>query len=180
MLSREIFESSKARAAKMIMDAGIVLSESEIETMDVADFGLSDLESEGAQIVTMFSTDRVSAKIIALFPFQTEPEHWHTAVGTDPGKEETLRVAKGTVYMYIPGEGDVRFGFIPKGKESVYTSRKEVVLNPGEQITLEPGIKHWFQAGSEGAVMYTISSCARDALDPFTDPKIVRVTQIID
>jgi hypothetical protein len=36
------------------------------------------------------------------------------------------------------------------------------------------------QAGEEGAVMYTISTTARDILDRFTDPSIVRETKVVD
>jgi D-lyxose ketol-isomerase len=53
-------------------------------------------------------------------------------------------------------------------------------MKPGDQITLEPGTKHWFQASGEGAVMYLISSCVRDVLDQFTDPEVVRETKIVD
>ena len=180
MLTRKEFNEARQRAAKMIRKAGVKITETEVEKMEVADFGLGHLSEEGAQILTFFSTERVSVKVIALFPNQTEPEHWHTAVGSDPGKEETIRVVEGTVYFYIPGPDTLRLGFIPKGKEARYTVRHEVVMKPGDQITLQPGEKHWFQAGREGAVMYTFSTCARDALDPFTDPGIIRVTKIVD
>lgn len=180
MLTRKQYLEARQRAADLIRKAGISITEEEIKKMDVADFGLSHLEEEGAQILTFFSTERVSVKVIALFPNQTEPEHWHTAVGSDPGKEETIRVVSGTVYFYIPGETNLYYGRIPKGKKEVYTVQHEIVMQSCDQITLEPGTKHWFQAGPEGAVMFTFSSCARDALDPFTDPEIVRVTKIVD
>lgn len=178
MLTRQEYIAARDRAAAMIRKAGIHITDKEVAEMDVADFGLSCLEKEGAQILSFFNTERVSAKVLALFPCQTEPEHWHTAVGEDPGKEETIRMVSGTVYFYIPGPDSVKEGFVPEGKEAYYTVRQEVILKPGDQITLTPGTKHWFQAGAEGAVMYTFSSCARCALDPFTDPNIVRVTKI--
>ena len=43
---------------------------------------------------------------------------------------------------------------------------------------IEPGTRHWFRPGDEGAVFYTISTTARDLSDPFTDPGVVRVTVI--
>ena len=179
MLTRKEYESAQQRAAEMILRAGVRITGDEKGKISVADFGLSRLPLEGAQILTLVDTNRVALKLIALFPEQTEPEHWHPRVGNDPGKEETVRVIDGTVYFYIPGEGTVEKGFIPKGKESCYTVRKEIVMGPGDQITLEPGTKHWFQAGKEGAVMYTISSTARDILDQFTDPQVVRETRIM-
>ena len=180
MLTRRQQQEARDRAAAMMRGAGVGLTDKEFAAMDVADFGLGHLETEGAQIVSFFNTERVSAKVIALFPGQTLPEHWHTAVGEDPGKEETIRVIGGTTYVYIPGEESVAYGRIPDGKGGCYTARHEVVMQPGDQITLEPGVKHWFQAGSVGAVMYSFSSAARCALDPFTDPRIVRVTEITD
>jgi D-lyxose ketol-isomerase len=45
---------------------------------------------------------------------------------------------------------------------------------------LPPGEKHWFQARDEGAVMYSFSTIARDAMDQFTDPNIIRITKTVD
>ena len=180
MLTRKEYMEAQVRAARMIEEAGIHITAEEESRIEVIDFGLSALASEGAQILTLFSTERVSAKVIALLPEQTEPEHWHPAVGNDPGKEETIRVVAGTVYFYIPGNDNLQLGFVPAGKESCYTVHHELVMRSGDQITLEPGTKHWFQAGPEGAVMYTFSTCARDILDQFTDPEIVRITRIVD
>jgi D-lyxose ketol-isomerase len=69
-------------------------------------------------------------------------------------------------------------GFVPAGQDDNYTMRHELILRPGGQITLEPMVKHWFQAAEEGAVMYSFSSVARDVLDGFTNPDIKRVTEI--
>jgi D-lyxose ketol-isomerase len=162
----------------LIRESGIPITDKAMEKVEVADFGLSRLDTEGAQILTLIATDRITVKIIALFPSQTLPEHWHPRVGEDPGKEETVRVISGTVRFYIPGDESMSEGFVPDGKEDAYTVRHELILKPGEQITLQPGTKHWFQAGNEGAVMYSFSTVARDVLDCFTDPHIDRVTHI--
>ncbi|UCF15253.1 MAG: hypothetical protein JSW59_17745, partial [Phycisphaerales bacterium] len=138
------------------------------------------LDVEGAQILTLVATGRIAVKIVALFPRQTLPEHWHPRVGEDPGKEETVRVVSGTVRFYIPGDESIHEGFVPAGQEDAYTMRHELILKPGGQITLKPGTKHWFQAGEEGAVMYSFSTVARDVLDSFTDPNIERLTRIQD
>ena len=74
----------------------------------------------------------------------------------------------------------IKVGYNPEGKEKYYIVRNEVIMKPEDQMTLQPGTKHWVQAGSEGAVMYSFSSCTVDALDPFTDPNIVRITKVID
>ena len=180
MLTRAEFAAAQARAAAMIRASGIHITDDEAKKVEVADFGLGRLDAEGAQILTLVDAGRIAVKVVALFANQTLPEHWHPPVGDDPGKEETARVVSGTVRFYIPGDDDMREGFVPAGQEDVYTMRHELILKPGGQITLEPGTKHWFQASEEGAVMYSFSSVARDVLDGFTDPHIKRATQIQD
>lgn len=180
MITSKELEEAQKRTAEMLKKAGIAITDKEVKKIAAADFGLSHLQKEGAQILTFLETDRVAFKIIALFPNQTMPEHWHPPVGDDPGKEETIRVISGPLFFYIPGDENIREGFIPEGKEAYYTVRHEVVMNPGDQITVEPGKVHWFQSGIEGAVLYSISSTARDILDRFTDPEIVRETVIVD
>lgn len=180
MLSKQEVRKAQQRAAEMIKKSGIKIKEEEIEKIEVADFGLSNLEVEGAQIFTFVNTERIGAKVIALFPEQTLPEHWHPPIGDDPGKEETIRVIDGTVYAYLPGEDTMKDGFIPEGKEDCYSVRHEVVMKMGDTITLKPGTKHWFQAGKEGAVLYSFSTTVRDIRDRFTDPAIDRITKVKD
>jgi D-lyxose ketol-isomerase len=180
MLKRADYVAAQHRATAMIKKAGICVTDAETQKVEVADFGLGQLNVEGAQILTFVATDRIAVKVVALFPNQTLPEHWHPRVGDDPGKEETVRVVWGTLRLYAPGDESICEGFIPAGKENAYTARHELILNPGEQMTLEPGTRHWFQAGGKGAVLYSFSTVARDVLDAFTDPNIERVTRIQD
>jgi len=180
VLTRKEFTAAQERAAGMIREAGIPVTEEELGRVEVADFGLSRLDREGAQILTLAATDRIAAKVIVLFSGQTLPEHWHPRVGDDPGKEETIRVVAGVLRCYIPGADTLREGFVPQGKQDAYTVRQELLLGPGGQITLTPGTKHWFQAGEDGVVMYSFSTVARDVLDQFTDPNVQRVTRIVD
>jgi len=180
MLTRAEYCEAKNRAAAMIRASGVHITRDEAEKVEVADFGLSQLEVEGAQMLTLVASARIGVKVVALFGGQTLPEHWHPPVDDDPGKEETIRVISGTLRFYIPGDDNMREGSIPADKENVYTARHELVLKPGDQITLEPGTKHWFQAGEGGVVMYSFSSVARDVLDRFTDPEIKRTTEVQD
>lgn len=178
MLTKAEFNMAQSRAVEMIRGSGICITDEEAQKVEVADFGLGRLEVEGAQILTLIATARIAVKIVALFPNQTLPEHWHPRVGEDPGKEETIRVISGIVRAYITGEENMSNGFVPAGQEDNYTMRHEIIFKPGEQLTLEPGMKHWFQAAEEGAVMYSFSSVARDILDGFTDPNIKRIAEI--
>ncbi len=171
--------SARAAAAESIRRAGIRITDQEAESIEVVDFGLSRLEQEGVQVLTLIQTERISVKVLVLFPNQTEPEHWHPPVGEDPGKEETVRIVSGTVLFYVEGKDTLKAGFIPEGKEKAYTLRHEILMQPGDQITLKPGEKHWFQTLETGAVMYSFSTVARDALDRFTDPEIVRITRVV-
>jgi D-lyxose ketol-isomerase len=179
MIHIKDYNFAKKEAARLIKAAGLLITSEEEEKIEVADFGLNNYAKEGIQILTMFATNRISGKILVLLPNQTEPEHWHPPVDDDPGKEEIIRAISGNLRFYIPGDGEIREGFIPEGKESVYTLTNEIILKPGDQLILPPGTKHWFQAGPEGAVMYSFSTCVRDGFDKFTDPDIVRAIKII-
>jgi D-lyxose ketol-isomerase len=180
MITRQEQRTARKRASDMIRKAGIPITDQEADSIEVVDFGLSQLAREGLQVVTLLQTERISVKVLALFPNQTEPEHWHPPVGDDPGKEETIRVVAGFMYFYLPGENTFHDGVLVKGKEHFYTARHEVLMFPGDQITLTPGTKHWFQAGRDGVVMFSFSTIARDVLDKFTDPDIVRITKVVE
>lgn len=180
MITTQELLHARRQAADMIREAGIHITDKEADGIEVVDFGLSRLEKEGVQVLTLVQTGRVSVKVLALFPNQTEPEHWHPPVGSDPGKEETVRVISGTMYFYLPGENTFKEGFLVKGKEHCYTMRHELVMRPGDQVTLAPGVKHWFQARNEGVVMYSFSTIARDVMDQFTDKAIVRTTKVVE
>jgi D-lyxose ketol-isomerase len=146
---------AQERAAAMLAEAGIVLTPSEREAIEVADFGLGQLEEIGLQLVVYVNTERVCAKELVLFPGQTCPEHRHPPVDGGPGKEETFRCRRGTVHLHVDGAG-------------------EVLLQPGEQYTIPPDTLHWFRAGDDGAVVSEFSTQSRDESDVFTDPRIVR------
>jgi len=146
---------ARERAAAMLADAGIVLTPSERASIEVADFGLGQLDEFGLEIVVYVNTERVCAKDLVLFPGQTCPEHRHPPVDGSPGKEETFRCRSGTVHLHVEGRG-------------------ELVLRPGDQCTIPPDTLHWFQAGDEGAIVSEFSTHSRDEADLFTDPRIVR------
>ncbi len=161
-------------AALLLKKAGIPLAAGEAEKIEVIDFGLGNVRVEGLQLLTMFETDRMAGRILIMTPSQTEPEHWHPPFGDNPGKQEIIRAFWGEVRFYLPGEGEISKGFIPEGKEDFYTLHREVILWPGDTLVLEPGSKHWFQAGEEGAVFYSFSTRVKDGADGFTDPNVIR------
>ena len=157
--------------------AGIVLTPEERESIEIADFGLGDLENTGLELIVYVNTNRCCAKELVLFPGQTCPEHKHPPTIHNPGKEETFRCRWGTVYLYVPGPASAKpLAEPPAGKESTYTVWNEIVLKPGEQYTIAPDTLHWFQGGDEGAVVSEFSTMSCDEADVFTDPDIRRVS----
>lgn len=179
MISREQAEWARKRALKLFKKAKIVLTEQEKQNIEIADFGLGEVESTGLELVVYVNTDRVCAKELVLFPYQTCPEHRHPPVAGEPGKEETFRCRWGTVYLYVPGEPTPHpKAKPPKGREQWYTVWHEVELTPGVQYTLPPNTLHWFQAGPKGAIVSEFSTKSRDESDVFTDPQIHRTPVI--
>jgi D-lyxose ketol-isomerase len=176
MLSQAEVAEARRRAADMLARAGLAITPEELTRIEVADFGLADLENTGLQLITYVNTDRYCAKELVLFPRQTCPEHRHPPVGGEPGKMETFRCRWGTVHLFVEGRATTTStARPPRGSEDCYTVFHELVLLPGEQFTIPPDTLHWFQAGAEGAVVSEFSSTSRDELDVFTDPRIVRI-----
>lgn len=179
MITRKQYEDARKRTLEYLERAGIILTEDEKNRIEVADFGLGELENTGLQLITYVNTNRCCAKELVLFPHQTCPEHRHPSIGNEPGKEETFRCRWGEVYLYVEGEPvDEPKAKLPEGRENTYTVFREIVLRPGDQYTLEPDTKHWFQAGDKGAVVSEFSTRSRDDTDIFTDPDIQRETII--
>lgn len=180
MLSAEARAAAQARARDYLARAGIVLTPDEAATIEIADFGLGELDRTGLELVTYVNTERVCAKELVLFPRQTCPEHRHPPVQGEPGKEETFRCRWGTAYLYVEGGGSASAAACrpPAGREATYTVWREIVLTPGRQHTIPPDTKHWFQAGDDGAVVSEFSTRSRDDTDVFTDPAIVRAPAV--
>jgi D-lyxose ketol-isomerase len=71
------FQVAQERARNVICAAGIKLTDDEAAHIEVADFGLNRLASEGLELVTYVNNDRYCAKELVIFPGQTCPEHRH-------------------------------------------------------------------------------------------------------
>ena len=160
MVTKSQYETAKKRVLEMLDAQNIVLTNDEKERIEVADFGLGQLEKIGLQIITYINTERVCSKELIMFPGQTCPEHIHPTLNGVPGKEETFRCRAGEVYLYVGGEAD------------------KIKLTPGEQYTLMPDTLHWFQAGPNGAIISEFSTKSTDEADIFTDKRIVRAPKI--
>lgn len=179
MITKKEYQQAVERTIEYFNKAGIVLTEEEKSNIEVADFGLSDLENQGLEILTYVNTSRCCAKELVLFPHQTCPEHRHPPVGDNPGKEETFRCRFGEVYLYVEGPKTENIkAVVPKKDPGAYNVFHEIVLKPGEQYTLMPNTRHWFQAGSQGAVVSEFSTKSVDEKDIFSDSDIKRIPEV--
>jgi D-lyxose ketol-isomerase len=176
MIGKEQYDAAVKRALEYFDWAGIYLTDAEKARLEVADFGLSDLDNIGLEILTYVNTDRVCAKELVLFPYQTCPEHRHIDSGKSAGKEETFRCRRGKVFLYVAGKKTENIQAKPVNTRT--TVYREITLNEGGQYTLTPNTKHWFQGGSEGAVVSEFSTRSSDETDIFTDKKIKRIPEI--
>lgn len=175
-MKKETYDRIAAKALAYYEKAGIALTEEEKQNLEVADFGLCDVEHTGLELVVYINCEHYCAKEMVLFPHQTCPEHMHVTVGNQKGKQETFRCRYGKVYLYTDAEATAKPSVTPP--EGVYTVFHETVLCPGEQFTIYPGTKHWFAAGEEGAVVSEFSTHSDDATDIFSDPRIKRLSEI--
>ncbi|HSL65268.1 MAG TPA: cupin domain-containing protein [Gaiellaceae bacterium] len=158
MITEQEQRDARAYAVAQLEAAGVVLTEEERGRIEVADFGLSRLREVGLQLLVYVNTDRCCAKELVLFPGQTCPEHRHPPFEGTPGKEETFRCRRGLVRLHVEG--------------------RELVLRPGDQVTIPPDTLHWFRAGPDGAVVSEFSTRSRDELDVFSDPDVRRETVV--
>ena len=179
MLTRAEIEDGREYAAAALASAGIVITAGERAGLEVSDFGLGILESIGLQVLVYVNTDRVCAKELVLRPGQVCPEHRHVGEGAELGKEETFRVRTGEVWLYVDGPAAAHPRATPV-RRGHFTVWHELVLRPGDQHTIMPGTRHWFQAGPEGAIVTEFSTRSTDERDVFTDPDIRRITIVAD
>lgn len=181
MITRQEQASARERARELLRQAGVVARQDELDSIEVADFGLGELELSGAQILTLVDTEQVAAKVLVMLPHQTEPEHRHPRLGEYPGKDETIRCQWGELYLYVPGEPTPEpRGAPPAHRRRTYTVWHEHVLRAADQVTLPHNALHWFQGGPEGAVIWSFSTKAVDVADVFTDPDVRRETVVTD
>ncbi|HNQ34765.1 MAG TPA: D-lyxose/D-mannose family sugar isomerase [bacterium] len=153
--------------------AGIIITPAEARSIEVADFGLGDFERTGLLLLVYVSTDRYCAKELVLLPGQVCPEHRHPPrSGKDPGKQETFRCRWGRVELFLPGRPAAVFS---EPRPAAFTVGRRVLLKPGLQYTIPANTRHWFRAGSKGAVVSEFSSANFDAGDIFTDRRVRRL-----
>jgi N-acetylneuraminate synthase len=114
---------------ELLMDAKVVIGKSyEIELSH--HYGIERFREVGVAIVNIINREYCK-KIIAVFPFQKHPTHYHKI------KEETFHVLYGVLDLIING--------------------REVRLRMGDLITIERGVQHSFTS-QEGCVFEEVST----------------------
>lgn len=182
-INREQLKKYQDMAYTYFQKANIVLTEEERQNIEIADFGLGEFEQTGLALVVYFNDEKYCAKELILLPKQTCPQHIHPPVPdlNYIGKQETFRCRWGTVYLYIEGEAVTTPKATPPAhRKNTYSVWHEIILNPGEQYTIPPQTWHWFQGGTEGAVVSEFSTRSLDEYDLFTDEQIQRIPEITD
>ena len=174
-MTEQQYKKAAKRTIEYFKQAGIVVTDQEKQNITVFDFGLGDFENVGLELLVYVNTSRVCAKELVLFPYQACVEHLHPTMNGIAGKEETFRCRWGKAYLYVPGEPARNIkAKIPATMKDHITVFHEIELLPGQQYTLCPDTRHWFQAGPEGAVISEFSTTNTDHIDQFTDPRIKR------
>ena len=179
-MRREEMELLQVRTVEFLARAAIAITERERKSIEIADFGLNDIQNVGLEIVLYKNNDRYCAKELVLFPRQMCPQHRHPRVDdNNPGKQETFRCRWGEVYLYVEGTPTPNpKAVVPGNHQKNLSVWREILMKPGDQYTIKPDTLHWFQAGDQGAVVSEFSSTSIDELDVFSDPNIRRIPEI--
>jgi D-lyxose ketol-isomerase len=179
-MKQEEVQHLQAEAAALLRKANIAFREQEKYSMEVADFGLNDIQHLGLEIIVYENNERYCAKELVLLPRQMCPQHRHPRVDElNAGKRETFRCRWGEVYLYVEGPANpAPRAHVPDRYKKHLSVWNETILRPGDQYTIPPDTLHWFQAGDQGAIISEFSSTSRDESDVFTDPNIKRIPEI--
>lgn len=144
-MTRSEFAKQEAQVRAQLTEAGIVLPPD--FPVEVADFGLGDYARQGLGIVVRVNTPEYCSKFLTLLPGQHCPTHFHKV------KTETFFALRGTVWLRVDGE--------------------DTVLQPGQQFTILPGVRHSF-GSQNGAIVEEVSTHDENTDSYFDDLAVVR------
>src|SRR5258708_39974729 len=144
MLNQSQIRQMQERVTQTLAQAGIVLTSQEQTQIEVVDFGLSELERTGLQLVIYINNDRYCAKELVMTPRQTCAQHRHPPLSeTNPGKQETFRCRWGKVWLYVEGEaGQAIQAPRPEGSGPHSTTFYQIESAPSDQCTIPPNTSH--------------------------------------
>lgn len=79
-MTRETYEKAREKALALFEKAHIVLTDAEKENLEVADFGLGDLDNTGLEIVTYINTERCCSQGNGALPAPDLPRAYPCAL----------------------------------------------------------------------------------------------------
>jgi len=146
---------------------------------DVTDCGLGRFNEVGLVLVNLAEHPEYCEKLMYSRYKQVTPMHAHAKKKEDiicRSGRLAIELWKGHPKMTRRGES---FS-LPRNGESVEVcSGDPIVLEPGERVTIEPGVYHAFWPESDEAVIGEVSTANDDAHDNFfVDPDIGRFPEI--
>ena len=156
---------------------------------DITDFGLGDFNKWGLVLANVDDEREYCQKLMWAAAGQRTPRHHHGS------KKENIRCLSGNLHIEL-------FGFETAGEEVEIDweefvisehvikvkingemverdVREELVLGPGDVITLPQGLDHEFWGGEDGAVVQEVSMGNDDTDDNyFEDEEVGRFSEI--
>ena len=179
MITRSQVQSAQERAAQMLAQAGITITPEERRNIEVAEFGLGELEKTGLELVVYINTERYCAKELVLFPARPAPSIAIRRLQAALARWKPSAAA-GDMYGYMWLEHPPLSSMAThRGKRSLLhrlprdrALSRRTVHHLARYPALVPG-------RGEGAIVSEFSSPSHDESDFFTDPRIRRIPEII-
>jgi D-lyxose ketol-isomerase len=146
---------------------------------DVTDCGLGRFHEVGLVLVNLAEQPEYCEKLMYAKQRQVTPMHTHRK------KKEDIICRNGRLAVELwkghpeqTRQGEV-FSLLRNGEKTEVHSGEPIVLQPGERVTIVPGVYHSFWPESPEAIIGEISTANDDAHDNFfVDPNIGRFPEI--
>lgn len=144
-------EQAREKTRQILNDAEITLGPG--HQIEITDFGKDDFQALGLALIIRVSEPEYASKWLVVFPGQTCPNHYHEKI------KETFFIIKGEVTMWVDG--------------------KKLQMEPGDQITMEPGTWHEF-ISQGGAIIEEVTNRQYPDDSIFEDKEIERYVHVDD
>ncbi len=146
---------------------------------DVTDFGLGEFDRYGLVLVNLADEPEYCEKLMYARKNQETPAHCHAV------KKEDIIARAGSLAVQVwhgkPGGGTPGTSFLLKinGQPTAVSHGGTLTLNPGDRVTLEPGIYHAFFPLTSECIIGEVSTANNDVSDNFfLNPDIGRYPDI--
>ncbi|MCC5932574.1 MAG: D-lyxose/D-mannose family sugar isomerase [Cyclobacteriaceae bacterium] len=144
---------------------------------DVTDFGLGNFKKNGLVLVNLAEEDEYCEKLMYAQKGQTTPCHAHK------NKKEDIICRIGMIKIQVwqgkPDQNEAVCRLKINGKWKEIESGTILTLQPGERISLTPGIYHEFTSAANESIIGEVSTFNDDENDNFFINKdIGRYTEI--